>query len=607
MDDTSMYSRNHSSDRFFKIISIISFFLILIVLTILLRVGPAASYEFSIYNAYPWYFWVLLLSAIVCGQVVIIGSVIIQSRRNYWLFGLCAILVINALLLFIPIIRGYFIYGIGDVPTHIGFLKDILQSSSIGESVYPIIHILGVSIHLFSGLSFPDITLIIPPFFSFFFIFSLYFLGKTIFQNNFELLLFVILSLILMVGSGQLAFVPNAQAFCLIPLILYLALKMHHGSNTKKFHFLLLLISLLIVFYHPLVTVMVIFILCIMQITQYILEKYQKGILKKANYTYAIFFIIAVFSIWSKYIQMATNVVEPIIFKMLGEANLESELQKNINSISQVNIDPIYLLKLILNVYGDAILLGILSLLSIGMILKSIKNQKTKPDFFKIFSSMGFIVIVMISIALLVLNARFSFGRIYAFASLFSLLLIPTGVYLFLGNNSNNKRLTQKKTIKLLGVIVIVFCITYFSLFNLYNSPINKLPNQQVSRSDYTGISTFFTYRDESLHVLELGPPSFRLHDAIYGQSAKKLNIYYNEKNMMPPDHFGYQNATPTSNLSHTSKYLLLNDLGRKFYPSIFPEFNNNWRFLAEDFERLKSDTKIQQVYSNKNFEVFVI
>jgi hypothetical protein len=599
---------NQSQERFLKIVSIIGFFLILIVLTIVFRVKPASWYEFSIYDAYPFYFWALLLSAIFCGQVVIIGSAITHSTKNYWLFGLCAILIADTILLCIPIIRGYFIYGIGDVPTHIGFMKDILQTSGIGDDHYPIFHILGVSIQIFSNLSLPDITLILPIFFSFFFILSMFFLGKIIFQNKFEILIFVLLSSLLMWGNGQLAFVPNAQAFFLVPLLLYLALKMYHGKTTNKYHILLLLMSFLIVFSHPLVTIILILLLCLLQSMQYIQEKYEHVIVKKVNYTYAIFFIVAVFSIWSTYLQIATNVVEPIIFRLLGDTKLESEFQRNVNLISQVNIDPMYLLKLIFNIYGKTILLGVLSLFCIVIILISIKNQKIKPDFFKGISVMGFILLFLLSIAMLVSNSSFGFGRIYSFATFFSLLLIPTGIYLFILNDSNDRVLTKKKIMKLTGVIVIFFCLTYFSLFNLYLSPIIKSPNQQVPRSNYIGMSTFFAYRDASVPILEqMGPPSNRMYDALYGQSAPRQNIYFNNPDTIPPDHFGYQNATLSQNLFNTSKYLLVDDYGKGFYFHMYPEFESNWRFLAKDYERLKSDTNIQQVYSNKNLEIFLL
>jgi hypothetical protein len=220
---------------------------------------------------------------------------------------------------------------------------------------------------------------------------------------------------------------------------------------------------------------------------------------------------------------------------------------------------------------------------------------------------MGFILLFLLSIAMLVSNSSFGFGRIYSFATFFSLLLIPTGIYLFILNDSNDRVLTKKKIMKLTGVIVIFFCLTYFSLFNLYLSPIIKSPNQQLPRSEYSGMSTFFTYRDASLPILEFQPPTNRIYDALYGQSAPRVNIYFDNPNTIPPDHFGYQNETLSRNLFNTSKYLLVDDLGRGFYSHMYPEFKNNWRFLAEDFERLKSDTKIQQVYSNNNLEVFML
>ena len=76
-----MLSINPWYDRFFKIISIFSFLLIFALLIIIARVGPATSYEFSIYDAYPWYFWVLLLSALMCGQLVILGSIITRPEK----------------------------------------------------------------------------------------------------------------------------------------------------------------------------------------------------------------------------------------------------------------------------------------------------------------------------------------------------------------------------------------------------------------------------------------------------------------------------------------------------------------------------------------------
>ena len=605
-DEAGMFPPDYWYDRFFKIISITGFFLILAVLAIIFSIGPAQSYEFSIYDSYPWYFWTFLLSGIFCGQVVIFGSAVAQSKKNYWLFGLFLILVSNALLFLLPIFRGYYIYGDADVLTHIGYMKDILRTSSIGGNHYPVDHLLGVSIHVISGLSLPDITHIIPPFFSFFFILSIYFMGKTILRNKFMELILVVLATIVMIGNG-LSFTPNAQALLLVPLIVYLAFKMYDDVNNQKYSILLLLISFLIVFYHPLVTAMVIVILFLMQIMQYILEKYEHRILKKVNYTYTIFFIIAVFSLWSTYLSMAIDVVVPMIERIFGSELIKSEFENNFNILSQVNIDPIYVLKLIFNIYGHWILLGILSLLSIGVILKSLNNENATQEFYKGVAIIAFLVFTVVSIAIFIMINNFSFIRVYVFAILFSLLLIPTGIYLFLYNNPNDESRTRKRTAIVLGLIFVFFGITYFSVFSFYSSPIVKAENQQVPVSDFIGMNTFFSYRNEYLPVLEFGLYSYRFYDVIYGQAAKRLNINFNTETMLPPDHFGYQNATLSQEFYTNKKYLLVNDRGRGFYPNMYPEFEKNWRFIAEDFEKIKSDRNIQEIYSNRNLEIFVI
>jgi hypothetical protein len=607
MDDISMLSTIRWGGRFFKLLSITCFFLILFALIIILQVGQATSYDFSIYDAYPWYFWVALLSAIIGGQIVIFGSAITQSKTNDWLYGLFVILIANTILLFLPAIRGYYVYGTHDVLTHIGYMQDILQTSGIGGDHYPIDHILGVIFHLIFGLSIPDITLFIPPFFSFFFILSMYFVGKTVFQNKFELSILVILTSILTLGDVHLSFTPNSQGFFLVPLILFLAFKMYHGANVRKYNFLLLLMCLLIVFFHPLVTVMIMLILFLMQIMQYFLEKYENRKLKKVNYTYTIFFMLTIFLIWSKYLNMVTDMAEPLILRFFGDAKIESEFHNNVVLMSQLNADPLYFFRLILNIYGQLMVLGLLSLLCIGLIIKSMDNQKTKWTFFKGIPVIGFLVFYILSLVMLLINGTFGFVRFYVFATLFSLMLIPAGFYLFLYNIPNDKSSTRKTMIKMCGVLFFIFCVTFFSLFNLYASPIIKTENQQVTTSDFIGMKTFFSYRNEDLQINELGLVSSRYYDAIYGESAERQNMNIFNINMTPPDHLGYQNETLSRNFYNRSKYLVLNDKGKGFYPNMYPEFENKWRFLAKDFERLNSDNKIQKIYSNRNNEIFLI
>jgi hypothetical protein len=602
-----MFSIKNGEDKLFKVVLLFSFFSLLLALGIILRTGPAASYEFSVYDAYPWYFWSLILAAIFCGQLVILGSALTQSGKNYWIFGLGAILVANTLVLGMSLIRGYLVVSEGDILSHIGTMREILQTGGIGENFYPVDHILGVILHLFSGIPLPFIAQIIPLFFSFFFIASLYFVGKIIFPDTFSRLILVILSSVLLFGGYEVGFVPNAQAFFLVPLVLYAALKMNNEADNKNYYLLLLLVCFLIVFYHPLVTVMVIVILCLMQVIRYILGKYEKSTFRSVNYIYSIFFMVIVFTMWSTYLSLITSQVRPVIERFAGNETGQSELQRNIAIVSQVNLDPAYLLKLVFSIYGQFIILGLFSLLSIVLILKSIRDQKTKPDLYRGIAILGFILFSTLSVILLLVNGSFNFNRILFFSALFSVLLVPSGMYLMFDVNSVNPLRSIKGIFTLSIIILFFFSLTYFSLFNLFPSPIVKQTNPEVTKSEYTGMGTFFTIRDPSLHILEYLPSSFRYYEAIYGPEAKKVNIGMYNPDSVPPDHFGYQNETLSRSFYSRSQYLLVDARGRGFYLHVYPdEFKNKWRFFPKDFELLNFDDNVNKIYSNRNLEVFV-
>jgi hypothetical protein len=76
---------------------------------------------------------------------------------------------------------------------------------------------------------------------------------------------------------------------------------------------------------------------------------------------------------------------------------------------------------------------------------------------------------------------------------------------------------------------------------------------------------------------------------------------------MIPPNHFGYQNETLSGIFLNNSKYLVVNDRGRRLNPYMNPEFEDQWSFTPKDFERMKTDPKIDLVYSNKDLEIFIV
>ena len=183
-----------------KMLLVINYAILLSALLVILLTPPASGYEFSICDAYPNYFWCLIITSIFLGQICAVLSVLDDSTGKYWPLGFLAAVIANCLLLFLPVIRGYFIYGSGDILTHIGYMKDIGNYASIGSNHYPILHMLGFSMHEFTGLSFGIITMIIPPIFSIVSIFYWYILGKEIFNDKFKAITLVLIAFLPMHG-----------------------------------------------------------------------------------------------------------------------------------------------------------------------------------------------------------------------------------------------------------------------------------------------------------------------------------------------------------------------------------------------------------------------
>jgi hypothetical protein len=183
-----------------------------------------------------------------------------------------------------------------------------------------------------------------------------------------------------------------------------------------------------------------------------------------------------------------------------------------------------------------------------------------------------------------------------------SIILISFTLGHLYSNIKPNKVLMMFVTLAIFAIII------WFSMFNLYLSPIVKQVNQQVTNSEYLGMSTFYQYRDESYQILEYGLSQKRMYDAIYGVDYPKLNIRYSTTNsLMPPDHFSYTSRSSLGTGYYDSQYFILTKLGKYYYQNMYPEFQQKWRFYPADFEQLNFDASVQQIYKNGNLDVRLI
>jgi len=268
-----------------------------------------------------------------------------------------------------------------------------------------------------------------------------------------------------------------------------------------------------------------------------------------------------------------------------------------------VNLNPAEFINLALNGYGQSIMLGLLSILCILHLIHIFLKERS-IGFIQLFSAFVFLVFFILTISSFFSYYIVGFGRYYMIAILFSFILIPSTICSILKPHQSSKPYYFKLAILILALIFI----TSFSTFNLYQSPRIKYVGQQVASSEFYGMKIFFDKRNDDLSIYEYGPSQGRFYDAIFGQNSKRKNIRAEADAALAvlPPHFGYATNSTLGSTYKDPIYFILTDAGRDFYRYVFPEYISRWKFTSGDFNTLKKDTSVEQIYTNGNLEAYL-
>ena len=125
-----------------KILALGLLSLLNLILLVIAVTPPAKGYELSLYAPYTVYLFIAILLAFIFSFSLILSN-IYKSKVDVSCFvGLFTIFMLTGILIFLPLIRGYFFYERSDSLSHIGMVKDILMTGHIAsENFYPIFHI----------------------------------------------------------------------------------------------------------------------------------------------------------------------------------------------------------------------------------------------------------------------------------------------------------------------------------------------------------------------------------------------------------------------------------------------------------------------------------
>lgn len=585
-----------------KLLSILLF--ICIVLAILLiQLNPVSEYELSIYDSLFPLGIILIVAPIIGGIGLVVHGLF--RRNNQWQIGLLLIVLSSLIIVFLPYLKGYAFSDGGDHLFHLGYVKNILNTTQINiNDVYPVIHILIVQSSLITNIS-PEIMInFIGPLYYILFILFTYLCASEILSRKAAVLAAVASTVLFCYYYNEIF--PMGFAFITFPFVFYLHFK-NLNNRSYAVIFLLVVIIVLMIIFHPVASFMLTAALFLMEIGNLVYQRFfinRKDTnsinLKQAAPFSLNFPMISMFGltlwIWYRYDvwNSAVSSVANWFSAQLFVQPMTAAAQENFNKLGLNLMDQFILFE---RLYGHTFIYLALTVITTFLIFK---NLKQKVDNNREIFSYSCVFLPAVGIWLIDYVRPLSIlssGRMITLVT--AMFPVLVGVTLDRGIDSYRSRDLPHRAsfLKSTGTIAVGIVLSICSLiaiFALYPSPQTYKPYWGISYASFNGEAWLVKNGNPDLNMLSLSATSPNsIAAALWGTGEGE---FLRANNPGIDFHFGYDLHQTLGESYAQDKYLFLVTSDKLLYTELWPEVG---RLNLTDFAKLENDYSIYNIYSN--------
>ncbi len=608
-------------NRYLTVHSIICFLLLALV-SIMVWSSPATGYEASIYKAVPPVFWGVLFFCILSGISIIVYQIFKRGEENssLYIIGLLLMILPYILILSLSIIRGYFLYGSGDVMSHYDYVRSICLSGHLSkDNIYPISHILAAQCAQILGI---DITLLfsyISLIFNILYVIFMYLLVKAILPEKGQVIFAIAGSVTLIYSWWAIYYAPNQLANLFLPLAFYLFFRKNswvaQSVNKANYNYSFLFCVILIlypVFHQVSALGLFLLIITIWLPARLIIRNNktvennneQNFIIPKLDLTATlIIFIwlitwISSFYIWEYAIRNTYAIITE---------GAPTYLEKFTEDALYAQQYGYSIVQLFFKNYGGALVYVILTLLAFPILLKKIAKDKRLLYLFSLYGPLP--AYALATLLLFLANLPATPLRMVAFVVLVALIF--TGFMLSEMVAKARKLYWSGKrrlSIFLCALVVLILFGSYINgTLKLYPSPYTLYANDQVTRHDFLGMKWFFERKDTGILTSSFSIPQGRFAVFLLTSNERSnrkdiLNSFTpTPEELKLPFHFGYDKGKRLGEFYDKNTYLVLNKKDQLIYREVYPDMADI-RFTSSDFEKLDEDDSLNKLYENGEF-----
>lgn len=592
---------------------LITCFVLQAVALILIKNSPITGYEASIYTGTPIQVWLILFFCLTCGIGIMIHQVYTKNyeKSSLWIAGLLACSFSYFIVLLLPALRGYFIYGRFDIVTHLSTVVKLSSNHHIeSQNAYPITHILIKEISDICNISPSTLFGYVPALFSMLFIIYVYLIARLVLPTKGHAISVIIATIAIFPAlSPYLA--PQQLSNMTLPLGLFIAIRylLEDSRVSKGYSILLVIMILLFPTFHPITALG----LLIMVLTLALPAK-AYGIVSRnnaariSNIVYeransAMLLLAVWWLFWMMRFRSFDFAVQSIYFTLSeGGSSAASFLAEDIDLATEYGFS---VTEQFFKGYGSALLYMVLTFVSCCLLIRKLRSDNNLKNLFSLFGPL--VILTSLYILLFGFNMTLSPGRVFSYVMLLCVIFVGFLIYEILQGKHFAK---GEKLIKLCFVafVIILILVSVNRVLMVYPSRYSLAANDQVTITELEGMEWFLSNKDPNVNRLtRITLVSDRLEELYLAQQGREsLHEGGTYSLQDAPYHFNYTNHRMLGESYEKDSYMMLNRQDRVRYTEIFPEVAKD-RFYPSDFERLERDVSINKLYSNAGLDVWFI
>ena len=580
--------------------------------------SPATGYESSIYRSTPGPVWILLILSLVCGLGIIIHQVYhghIEKSRA-WLLGLLLILLCYTIVLSMHIIRGYLLWGRGDVLWHLGTTRDVIQTGHVFPSnYYPVSHILVAQLSLVSGVDAIEFFRLLPVFFSVLFVVFSYCLARLVLPGKGQVILATVASTVF-VHRWYVAFGTSNLAIMMLPLAFFIVLKFTSSSDFRNRVAVTILLFIIVLVYPPFhmqpalsIFIFIVTIPLFPALYRWLTKAPDELFPASPRWrTIVPVFIMVWWLAWVSsfpiYDSFSKNIYTLLIAP--GTTPLQS-MVSNLSNAVQMGYGTFDVINGFVRVYGNTLLYLILAVIAFPVITKQLSKR---PNLIRLYSFYGpMMIFVLLMIGLFVVQNFFSPNRVLVYVIILCIMFVGFMLSeLFDLARTSWRGTIVSRYVLPIGVTAFLSLISVIGIFMVYDSPDTYNLGQQVTNSEASTMEYLVRSTDKSMPIIDYYSVGMEDYWYLMPGNGTPRSIWNSPLTWTTNlrFHFGYDKEPSLGASISGNKYMLINDRFREQYVEVFPEVAEQ-RFLPNDFQKLEGDFTLDKVYTNGGVDCWFI